>query len=117
MKLPRTIPWPWIVLLTGLFGVALIVLIGLVGCSSSYWVKTRDPVLVLAIHEVSNPCGRTDLDGCFMPSFGTIEIKRGLPALLRECVFLHEMHHAAGFTHEEHAIQFATDCGDGRIVN
>ena len=113
MRPPRRIPWPWIVLLTGLFG---IVLIGLTGCASSYWVKTRDPVLVLAIHEVSNPCGRTDLDGCFMPSFGTIEIKKGLHQLLRDCVLAHEMKHAEGYTHEE-IKGFSTDCGDGRIVN
>ena len=84
------------------------------GCATdTYWVRTMNPVEVKHFARVDFPCGRRGWDGCWNPAGQTIEIRKGMPAAMENCVIGHERKHAAGYRHDLERPNLAIDCGDG----
>ena len=84
------------------------------GCASDpYWIR-YDGLRgeVKHIVRVDFPCKNIGWEGCWNAASGTIEVKKGMPKALEDCVISHERKHAQGFTHERR-IEFSKDCGDG----
>ena len=93
----------------------IFVLLMLASCSQEpYWVKVRDPVLLLELREVDNPCGRTDWDGCAIWGEQRIEIRRGLSPARRQCVLQHERKHFDGYDHAKTWPNWIENCGEDK---
>ena len=101
-----------------LVGLAVIVVVLIVGCATteSYWVKTRPAVQVKQIVYVNNPCGRP-INGCYNRNTRIIELQRGMVLAKHDCVLAHEKKHADGYEHPNERTNYAVDCGDGEMYS
>lgn len=95
--------------------IAALLISVLSGCGTYWFPASWPPVQVTGVIEVDHPCAPRDLLGCFHTDTGLIEVKKGLPPHVRDCVLRHEWKHSEAWDHDLRPV-YAIDCGDGTIV-